>query len=138
MRLSLKIKKRFQIFFRYVHGPITVLQKQSKQPFIKQLTNHRTFGLFRKISILGLVVLTSLSFAQYGEVSVEISVGTFLVKYKVTVLFWISEATESRKKIAFNGQNKIHQVTGTKCFQAKRKYHSKMTKSLFRGRSWKK
>lgn len=39
MRLSLKIKKRFQIFFRYVHGPITVLQKQSKQSFIKQLTN---------------------------------------------------------------------------------------------------
>ena len=136
MRLSLKIKKRFQIFFRYVHGPITVLQKQSKQSFIKQLTSNVRPVQENLNSCL--VVLTALSFAQYGEVSVEISVGTFLVKYKVTVLFWISEATESRKKIAFNGQNKIHQVTGTKCFQAKRKYHSKMTKSLFRGRSWKK
>lgn len=96
MRLSLKIKKRFQIFFRYVHGPITVLQKQSKQSFIKQLTSNVRPVQENLNSCL--VVLTALSFAQYGEVSVEISVGTFLVKYKVTVFCSISEVTESRKK----------------------------------------
>ena len=98
MRLSLKIKKRFQIFFRYVHGPITVLQKQSKQSFIKQLTNLERSACSGKNLNSCLVVLTALSFAQYGEVSVEISVGTFLVKYKVTVFCSISEVTESRKK----------------------------------------
>lgn len=119
-----------------------VLQKRSKQPFIKQLTNLERSAFSGKSQFSALQYwphYRSLDTAGFSwDFPISLSVDKFLVKYKVTVFFWISEATESRKKVLFMGKINTSSYRHQVFFKSKENITVKWVKLWFRGGSWKK